>query len=281
VLPDHALTLDDVRSYLEAVVEHVDLLALEDGRPVGTASVTVEPNRAHPLLRLIVRPEARRRGIGTALFDRIAAWAGEHGYEQIDAWVDDEQREGLAFAAARGFAEISHELKVALDLRHHEPPPVDPPPGIEIVTWAERPDVVRGLYEVACEAGPDIPGTSHDAMEPFEDWLAHDMSGSGDRPEWTFVALAGDDVVGYAKFSLTEAQPHTAFHDLTGVKRAWRGRGIAGALKRTQIRWAKDNGYERVVTNNEERNEPIRRLNERLGYRPALGRRLLRGPLAK
>jgi len=64
------------------------------------------------------------------------------------------------------------------------------------------------------------------------------------------------------------------------VKRAWRGRGIAGALKRRQIAWAKENGFRRVVTNNEERNEPIRRLNERLGYEPALGRSLMRGPFA-
>ncbi len=80
-------------------------------------------------------------------------------------------------------------------------------------------------------------------MKPFEDWLAQEMQGSGDRADATFVALAGDEVVGYAKFSLTAAQPETAHHDMTGVKRAWRGRGIAGALKRAQISWAKDQGY--------------------------------------
>ena len=104
-------------------------------------------------------------------------------------------------------------------------------------------------------------------MESFEDWLAHDMQGSADRPEATFVALAGDEVVGYAKFHLTAAMPTTAYHDLTGVKRAWRGQGIAGSLKRAQIGWAKEHGYERLVTTPELRNEPSRRMNERLGYR--------------
>ena len=106
------------------------------------------------------------------------------------------------------------------------------------------------------------------------------MRGSGDLPEATFVALAGDEVVGYAKFSLTAARPMAAVHDLTGVKRAWRGRGIAGALKRTQIAWAKQQGYERLETTNEMRNEPIRSLNARLGYRPEPGRVFLLGPLA-
>ena len=48
---------------------------------------------------------------------------------------------------------------------------------------------------------------------------------------------------------------------MTGVRRAWRGRGIAGALKRTQLAWAKANGYERLETANETRNVPIQRLS--------------------
>jgi GNAT superfamily N-acetyltransferase len=117
-------------------------------------------------------------------------------------------------------------------------------------------------------------------MKPFEDWLAHDMQGSGDRPEATFVAVAGGEVVGYAKLSLTAAQPTTAHHDLTGVRREWRGRGVARALKARQIAWAKENGYEELRTRNDERNAPIRRLNRDFGYRPTIGRIYLKGPLA-
>jgi hypothetical protein len=49
-----------------------------------------------------------------------------------------------------------------------------------------------------------------------------------DSPEATFIALAGEEVVGFAKLSLTA--PTAAGHAMTAVKRAWRGRGIAGAL---------------------------------------------------
>jgi RimJ/RimL family protein N-acetyltransferase len=68
-------------------------------------------------------------------------------------------------------------------------------------------------------------------------------------------------------------------HDLTAVRRTWRGRGIAAALKRTQIAWAKNAGYERLETQNEVRNEPIRRLNERHGYRIEPGEVTVAGPL--
>jgi GNAT superfamily N-acetyltransferase len=105
------------------------------------------------------------------------------------------------------------------------------------------------------------------------------MRGAGDRPEATFVALAGDTVVGYAKLSLSLARTEVAMHDLTGVLRAWRGKGVAAALKRTQIAWAKENGYAKLETANEVRNEPIRRLNERHGYVVEPGEITLAGPL--
>jgi mycothiol synthase len=117
-------------------------------------------------------------------------------------------------------------------------------------------------------------------MEPFEDWLAHDMQGSGDLPEGTFVAVAGDEVVGLAKFSITAARPKVAAHDMTGVRRSWRRRGVARALKASQIDWAKANGFEELHTRNDERNAPIRHLNAEFGYRPGIGRIHLQGPLA-
>jgi mycothiol synthase len=279
IRPGHAVTLDDMRAYL-AVVPQQHYLAWEGELAVGTSSVARQSGRPQGLVEDTVRLERRRQGIGSALYAALSAWAREQGISELEAWVDDQEEDGLAFARSLGFVEVGRELKVALDLEGFDPPAVDPPAGIEIVTWEERPELVHGMYEVFCEADPDIPGNEEEGTVSFEGWLTEHMTGPGDSPKWTFVALAGDEVVGYAKFFLTEAQPDRAFHDLTGVKRAWRGRGIAGALKRRQIRWAKDNGYRRVLTNNEERNEPIRRLNERLGYKPALGRRLMRGPLA-
>jgi GNAT superfamily N-acetyltransferase len=169
---------------------------------------------------------------------------------------------------------------VSLDLAEIPLPQVEVPDGVKIVTWAERPELARGIYEVVLEATPDIPGEEDEQVEPFEDWLAHDMQGPGDRPDATFVAVAGDQVIGYAKFSLGATPSTTAHHDLTGVKRAWRGRGVARALKATQIGWAKANGYQELRTTNDERNAPIRHLNEEFGYRPTVGRIYLKGPLA-
>ena len=281
VWPHDRIGIAEERSYRASLRDYIDLLARFDGHVVGSAVGAILPHRPELVFALVtVLPVGRRRGAGAALYAAVSAWARERGLDTIETIVSDDDPESLAFGQRRGFVEISREHGVALDLTRVEPPTVVPPEGVEIVTWAERPELAHGIYEVALEAEPDIPGAEDIVVEPYEDWLAHDMEGPGDRPEATFVALAGDEVIGYAKFSLTVAQPTTAHHDLTAVRRAWRGRGVARALKATQIVWAKANGYEELRTRNEDRNAPIRRLNEEFGYRPTIGRIYLKGPLA-
>src|SRR5579863_6118166 len=98
-----------------------------------------------------------------------------------------------------------------------------PSSAIEIVTWAQRPELARGMYEVDFETHSDIPGFEDVTVEPFEDWMTHNMQRPADSPEATFIALAGEEVAGFAKLSLTA--PAAAGHAMTAVKRAWRGRG--------------------------------------------------------
>ena len=280
VRPYDAIAVEDAEAYRRSLQDHLALLAWEDGSATGGALVAIHPQRRAPQLELWVLPDERRRGIGSRLFAAVSDWARDRDQHELEAWVDEQQPQGQEFVRKRGFSEIGREFGLELDLRSFEPPTVEPPDGIEIVRWSERPDVVCGLYEVACECYPDIPGEEENEMESFEDWLEHDMSSPGDKPEATFVALSGDEVVGYSKFSLTTAQPKVAHHDLTGVKRAWRGRGVASALKSAQIQWAREAGYERLMTANEERNTPVRRLNKRFGYTPAPGQILFRGPIS-
>lgn len=282
VIPDARRSLEELRE-VERAVERLQLLAEVEGKPAGAGEWERQPRLREALgahAAVTVRHECRGRGVGSALYAELSKQARRAGVGWFETIVSDDDESSLAWAGRRSYTVQRREPRVELDLRAIEPPPLDPPAGIEIVTWAQRPELTLGLYEVALETYRDIPGSEDDAMESYEEWLSQDMQGPGDLPEATFVALAGDQVVGYAKFSLTAAQPTVAYHDLTGVKRAWRGRGIAGALKRAEVAWAKSAGYERLSTTNEESNEPIRRLNERLGYRPVTGRIFLRGPLA-
>ena len=106
------------------------------------------------------------------------------------------------------------------------------------------------------------------------------MGGAEDRADGVFVALEAGAVLGFAKLSFSAGRTDRAFHDLTGVKRAHRGRGIATALKAAQIAWAKENGYESLQTANEVRNAPIRHLNAKHGYVLEPGTVIVRGSIA-
>lgn len=279
--PHESFGLVEVQAFKRSLLDHADLIAREDGVVLGSAFAALFPGLPEsPRVMVTVPPGRRGRGAGTALYSGLSDWAREHGLETLEAVVADNDPDSLAFAQRRGFVEERREKGVALDVTAIDPPAVELPAGVEIVTWAERPELARGLYEVSVDASPDVPGYEDEEHEPFEAWLAHDMQGPGDRADATFVAVAGDEVVGYAKFSLSSTATTSAYHDLTAVKRAWRGRGIARALKSAQIGWAKANGYELLRTTNDERNVAMRRLNEQLGYKPWIGRIFLRGPLA-
>ena len=257
------------------------LLAEHDGAPLGAALVLVGwhlPSHIG-MIRMAVLPAHRREGIGTRLLETAANWLRERGATELEGEVAENDEESLGWARRRGFTERGRNSRLVLDLKAIEPAPAEPPPGTTIVSWAEQPELARGMYEVAVEAGPDIPANEDGEIGSFEEWLSRDMEGIGDPKEATFVAVAGSEVVGYAKLSMAPGRRESAFHDLTAVRRAWRGRGIATALKRTQIAWAKENGLRRLETYNEERNEPIRRLNQRHGYHLAPGQIIVRGPL--
>ena len=220
--------------------QQTHLLAFEGAGLVAVGLGVKEAWQPEPHVQPLVPAENRRRGLGSALLTELSRWAADAGHDALLAFVELGDEESIGFATRRGFAEIGRELGVALDLEG-ELLTLDPPSGVEIVTWAERPELVGGIYEVYCEGSVDIPGEEASEIAPFEDWLAHDMSGSGDRPEWTFVAVAGEEVVGYSKWSLTTAQPHTAHHDLTAVKRSWRGRESPARSRARSSRGAKEN----------------------------------------
>ena len=245
----------------------------------GVALVGWHTPPGHAIAGVGVLPDHRGNGLGDEILRTAEAWARVRGSTQLEGGIAEDDEATIAWAAARGFEEVGRNSRLVLDLTSIDAPEAKPPDGIEIVTWADRPELARGLWEVSCEASRDIPGEEETDVGELEEWLERDMRGSGDRPEAVFVALEGGEVLGYAKLAFSGERTDRAFHDLTGVKRAHRGRGIARALKATQIAWAKANGYGSLQTSNEVRNEPIRRLNERHGYVLEPGTVIVRRPI--
>ena len=262
--------------------ETIWLLASDEandvGMAIGVGGWHEPPGVAR--MELGVVPDARGRGVGSALLARRRL-VGRRRSATASCWARCRRRTPRASPGRSGAGSPRWRAtpRLVLDLAGVEAPDVAPPTGIEIVTWAERPRAHSWDLHGRVRGIPDVPDGEDDEMPSFEDWLSMDMQGASDRPEATFVALAGDEVVGYAKLHLSPAEPDIGWHDMTGVLRSWRRRGVAGALKRAEIAWAKENGFTQLCTGPQERNEPSRRLNESHGYRPEPGDVTVRGPI--
>ena len=204
-----------------------------------------------------VLPGARCRGVGTALLGELVEHASQFDVDKVSTMLEEE--EARAFAERFGFRETDRQVEQVKILGDELAPPLLPA-GVEVVTIAERPDLLRECYPLACEGYADL-ALERPAQISLEDWLGDEATLSAG----SFVALAGGEIVGYS--GLVEHDNEGVAEDgLTVVRRDWRRRGLALALKQLELAWAAEHGYREVVTWTQCGNEGMRRLNELLGY---------------
>jgi mycothiol synthase len=262
VRPNWTPRLENLRHHLDSDPDLTYFIGRLGDEPVACGFV--EPWGPFSQGDVAVVPARRRSGIGSALFDEICARARGFGWKEIQGEVQESDGESRGFFERRGFVAVGGEKALVLELEPLDPPAVDPPEGVRIVTRAEEPDRLDEMYRLAAQAEEDIPGTA--GAQSYERWHATDIGRPNTPPELCFLALAGDQVIGYA---VLQESGERGFHGLTVTRRDWRRRGVASALKRAEIAAAKEAGFKRLLTESEERNEPMRRLNEKLGFVPA------------
>jgi GNAT superfamily N-acetyltransferase len=276
VRPDWQPKLENLRHNLEANPDLRYFVGRLGDEPVACGFV--EPWGDFSQGDVAVVPARRGGGIGSALFAEISARARGLGRTEIQGEVQESDAESRAFFEHRGFVPVGGEKAVVLELEGIDPPEVWPPDGVRIVTRAEVPDRLDEMYALATQADEDIPGSA--GVQSYERWRATDIDRPNTPPELCFLALAGDEVIGYA---VLQESGDRAFHGLTVTRRDWRRRGVATALKHAEITAAKRAGFKRLLTESEQRNEPMRRLNEKLGFVPApeWSTVVMRGPLVQ
>jgi GNAT superfamily N-acetyltransferase len=285
VVPHDPETVESTRHGLTIDPDRLHLLGLADGDPVGYASIgrwhAAAADAPAAWMQLGVVPRSRRLGVGGMLLRAVSERARSRERSELVCLAREGETQSLAFLQQRGFRLVDRIKMVALDLRTTPSPPPRPlPDGVAIVTLADRPGLVDALYALAVEALPDIPDDEPVVAGDLRHWRSINVDNPGVRHDAFLVALAGGEVAGFASLFISPADLSTGWHHMTAVARAHRGRGIAGSLKQTQVGWAREHGIERLKTGNNERNEPIRRLNRRFGYRPEPDGLLFRGPAA-
>jgi GNAT superfamily N-acetyltransferase len=260
-----------------------DWLALVDGEPVGVGSCSLNLGMEEDTAAFAtncVLPSARGHGVGTAIYRQVSAYARELGKSELMTWGYEDDAGGVAFAELHGFAVVRRKPALRLVLDGCPRPTVALPEDVAITTLADSPELARGVWEAAGETMPDIPhyGVPMGAGS-FENFAARSFAGPRYIPEATFVAVKEGDVIGYAQLVWMSRTAGIADHAMLAVRRAWRGRGIAKALKARQIAWALENGLSELRTGNDERNASARAVNANFPYTPLPDQVGYRGPL--
>ena len=258
VRPDAPLTTALLRERRERDPRRLYVVAELDGDVVGGGVMARSDAEGRAHVAPVVLPPARRRGIGSAMLRELVAHAERHGFGWAGAHVDGADEGSLAFARRFGFEEVDRQVEQVLELdREWSAPEV--PDGVRLVTIAERPELLREAYDLALVGYADM-AVLKPVTVSLEEWLEEEAS----FPEGSFVALAGEQIVGYS--GLVRHGDDVAEDGLTVVHRDWRRRGLASCLKRAEIAWASANGIREIFTWTQRGNEGMRAVNEGLGY---------------
>lgn len=87
-----------------------------------------------------------------------------------------------------------------------------------------------------------------------EDWEAFDS--------WWLIV--NHRKIGCCAFEAQRASLHIVS---TGILPGFQGRGFGGLLKAWQIAYARQHGFQRIVTNSRKSNKPMIRLNRKFGFK--------------
>ncbi len=259
ITPDEPSDPAQQRERRERDPRRLYLLAELGGAVVGCGFAGPSQSAGRGFLSPRVLPTARRRGAGAALLAELGGHLTDLGFERASAHVDGADHSSLAFARRFGFEEYDRQVEQVRQVTGAELAP-DVPRGVALVTLAERPELLSLSYDLAVEGYSDM-ATVTPVTVSREEWLAGD---DANLPEGSVVALAGDELVGLS--GLCRNANGGVEDGLTVVRRDWRRRGLAEALKRAKLAWAAVNGVEEIVTWTQTGNEAMRALNERLGY---------------
>lgn len=238
-----------------------------------------QPGLYHPRklhFSLAVHPSHRRKGVGGRMYREMLAGIAPHHPIQIMTGTFENQPEAIAFLERRGFEERMRAWESFLDVASFDPGPYQTvfaklsSEGIEIANesaLSDQPDFERKLYDMFIEVLADVPAPDPITPPTFERFVETRRDNINRLPDASFVAIDSRSGTYVGTSSLWKM--HAADYlntGLTGVRREFRRKGVALALKLRAIDYAKSSEAARIKTDNESGNSAMLSINESLGF---------------
>ena len=268
--PDRIITLEGMTVWMSGLPERAALatwLAEDSGEPVGWGMAMRLWNQHDDgigTLDLAVAPERHRQGIGTALAERIGAHCAGLGFHTVRAMSSDTPAT-RAMAARHGFRETHAQTTSTVDPRTVQPEPV--PADVRLVPFGELDDP-RPVFELDLEISDDVPGDESFEAMTLADWTQRFWRSPVVDDECSMVAYVDGELAALTMLRVDRSTGR-AHNNITGVRRAHRGRGLSRLLKTHSLHRAAALGVTVAATENDETNAPMLAVNTRLGYRPS------------
>jgi GNAT superfamily N-acetyltransferase len=281
VHPDYPRTEEEVRhgdSRFQGRFRLHRLVAEEGGRLVGWAEFHHQVSEFHPrkfFVDLGVHPDFQGQGIGARLYEALLQELEPLGPLVLWAGARETSARGVRFLLDRGFVERQRTWESRLEVAAFDPTPFQAKAEeavreLRVTTVAEErerdPKWKMKLYDLDIEVGADIPRMGDYTPPGLEDWKAGLLENPNWIPEADFVVVDGDRYVAHSNLFRSQQLPDVLYQGITGTRRAYRGRGLALALKLRTVAYAKTHGYREIRTWNDALNAPMLHINERLGF---------------
>jgi GNAT superfamily N-acetyltransferase len=256
----------------------VRLIALDGGGAmVGVIEATQRPAPwfSRGEVRLAVRQDMRRRGIGGALLGALEGLLREHGGETAMLYTSETDAGINQFLLHHGYFESFRGYQQWLSLSGFDPNRFDPnwqpllEQGIHLRSLAQLRDgwdTAKKFYDLYTTLERDAPrADEHFIAQSFEEFSANQYDSPSSFPEGVTFAVKDDELIGL-NILYRDSQSSVFHNGLTGVRREFRGLGLALALKLEGIRVALAHGSEGITSYNASSNTAILRLNQKLGF---------------
>jgi mycothiol synthase len=275
-----AEALEDEASKIPDHIKHGGFVAEKDGEVVAHAEYTHFTGMYHAQKFwgwINVMPKHRNQGVGSQLFTTLIEALNTYDPISLRSATREDQASALHLVNKWGFTESKRYWESRLNLQAFDLTPylnVGEKPtsqGIEITTLSElsKRDThyKEKYYDMWCEARLDVPRPEPATDISFEQWHTWIMESPYMIPEATCIAVdeAEKCYVGVSQL-LRAADGDYLETGLTGVRRAYRRKGIALAMKLKGIAYAKQQGASEIRTSNESTNQAMLAINEMLGY---------------